>query len=137
MSLSASQDKFCANIVRGMTKKGAYLDAFPSSAETSAAVLANKLLKKPDIMARIDDIRASARAESNTTIHSIIDELEEARQVAKTDKNAPNMMRASMLKAQVLGFLDKELGPGLNVGTIEQLTVNEIKDLKNKIMGDE
>lgn len=88
-------------------------------------------------MARIDDIRASARAESNTTIHSIIDELEEARQVAKTDKNAPNMMRASMLKAQVLGFLDKELGPGLNVGTIEQLTVNEIKDLKNKIMGDE
>lgn len=138
MALNAAQEKFCANIVAGKTQKEAYLDAFPDAKPSSAAVLANKLRKQPDIVARINDIKTTVRGETNMSIHKIVDELEEARQVAKKD-NSPNlMMRASLLKAKLLGFVpDDELGAGLNVGSVEQLNIGTLKNLKDMLQNNE
>lgn len=134
MSLNAAQEKFCANIVKGMTKKDAYLDAFPKTNPSSAAVLASKLSKDPEVLSRISDIKTEVRADTNTTIHTIIDELEDARQQAKKADSPSLMMKASMLKAELLGFVgdgnSNGLGPGLSVGSLK-LEMGELTKLKN------
>lgn len=134
MALDAAQEKFCANIVKGMTKKQAYVDAYPGVKMTSAAVLASNLAKKPEIMARIADIKTEVRADTNITIHTIIDELEDARQEAKKSESPNLMMKASLLKAKLLGFVDddKGLGPGLAIGSVA-VGIADLKALKDKL----
>jgi transcription antitermination factor NusA-like protein len=48
------------------------------------------------------------RAESKITIHNLIDELEDARLVAKSEKSASLMIKATMSKAELLGFVNDE-----------------------------
>ena len=135
MALDERQEKFCAGIVKGQTKKQACLEAFPGCSESSAAVMASKLSKNPEIMARIADLKTEVRGETNMDIHKVVDELEDARQEAKKCGSPNLMMKASMLKAQLLGFIGDDavgLGPGLSVGSLK-VEVGELKNLKDAL----
>lgn len=92
--------------------------------------MASKLSKNPEIMARISDIKTEVRADTNTTIHSIIDELEDARQKAKQANNPHLMMRASMLKAELLGFVGDDTSPNLGPGLELKFGFTDLKALK-------
>ena len=70
---------------------------------------ANDLLKHPVIKAEVQTMQAQARERNQVTIDNVVDELEEARQVAKQSGNAAAMVSATLGKAKVLGLVvDKQ-----------------------------
>ena len=70
---------------------------------------ANDLLKHPVIKAEVQTMQAQARERNQVTIDNVVDELEEARQVAKQLGNASAMVSATLGKAKVLGLVvDKQ-----------------------------
>ena len=70
---------------------------------------ANDLLKHPVIKAEVQTMQAQARERNQVTIDKVVDELEEARQVAKQSGNASAMVSATLGKAKVLGLVvDKQ-----------------------------
>ena len=70
---------------------------------------ANDLLKHPIIKAEVIAMQEQARERNQVTIDNVVDELEEARQVAKQSGNAAAMVSATLGKAKVLGLVvDKQ-----------------------------
>ena len=70
---------------------------------------ANELLKHPLIKAEIIAMQEQARERNQVTIDNVVDELEEARQIAKQSGNAAAMVSATLGKAKVLGLVvDKQ-----------------------------
>ena len=70
---------------------------------------ANDLLKHPVIKAEVQTMQAQARERNQVTIDKVVDELEEARQIAKQSGNAAAMVSATLGKAKVLGLVvDKQ-----------------------------
>ena len=70
---------------------------------------ANDLLKHPVIKAEVKAMQAQARERNQVTIDNVVDELEEARQIAKQSGNAAAMVSATLGKAKVLGLVvDKQ-----------------------------
>ena len=70
---------------------------------------ANDLLKHPVIKAEVQTMQAQARERNQVTIDNVVDELEEARQIAKQSGNASAMVSATLGKAKVLGLVvDKQ-----------------------------
>lgn len=65
---------------------------------------ANDLLKHPVIKAEVQTMQEQARERNQVTIDKVVDELEEARQVAKQSGNASAMVSATLGKAKVLGL---------------------------------
>lgn len=65
---------------------------------------ANDLLKHPVIKKEVQTMQAQARERNQVTIDKVVDELEEARQVAKQSGNASAMVSATLGKAKVLGL---------------------------------
>ena len=57
MSLTIKQEKFCENIVSGMTGKDSYLDAYNCNSPKAAEIESMKLLKRDDITERIQELR--------------------------------------------------------------------------------
>ena len=70
---------------------------------------ANDLLKHPVIKAEVKAMQEQARARNQVIIDNVVDELEEARQIAKQSGNAAAMVSATLGKAKVLGLVvDKQ-----------------------------
>ena len=70
---------------------------------------ANDLLKHPVIKKEVQTMQAQARERNQVTIDNVVDELEEARQIAKQSGNASAMVSATLGKAKVLGLVvDKQ-----------------------------
>ena len=70
---------------------------------------ANDLLKHPVIKAEVKAMQDQARERNQVTIDKVVDELEEARQIAKQSGNAAAMVSATLGKAKVLGLVvDKQ-----------------------------
>ena len=70
---------------------------------------ANDLLKHPVIKAEVKAMQDQARERNQVTIDNVVDELEEARQIAKQSGNAAAMVSATLGKAKVLGLVvDKQ-----------------------------
>lgn len=130
-------EKFCQNILAGMTGVDAYCDAFKTGKtekeRKSAAVKAFHLKKRDDVQTRLNDIKTEVRAESNITIHTLLGELEEARQVAKLSESHTGMAKCTILKAQMLGFVGSD-APDTNSGGVD---IAFLKTLKNKLLDDE
>lgn len=70
---------------------------------------ANDLLKHPVIKAEVQTMQEQARERNQVTIDNVVNELEEARQIAKQSGNAAAMVSATLGKAKVLGLVvDKQ-----------------------------
>lgn len=108
--LNPKQEKFCQLYVKLGNASEAYRQAYNSTAkQESVAVNASKLLSETNVSLRVDEIREALKANHGITLQNILDELEEARNVAL---NAPNpqtsaAVAATMGKAKLLGF-DRE-----------------------------
>jgi len=76
-----------------------------STEKNSAESAASRLLKtvKP-IATRISELQEIAAKRKRVTIESIVDELEEARDVAKANDQAAAMVQATTGKAKILGL---------------------------------
>lgn len=85
-------------------------------------VRASELLDDPRIEKAIADHRAKAARNTVVTLEELIDECNEARDIAREERNAPALVAATQLKAKLAGKLTDKVA--------QELTVVEPTDMK-------
>ena len=92
---------------------------------------ANDLLKHPIIKAEVIAMQEQARERNQVTIDNVVDELEEARQVAKQSGNAAAMVSATLGKAKVLGLVVDKQETNTKILTPPIFNVQPVKAVKD------
>lgn len=112
-SLTVKQEVFCTAYIETGNASEAYRQVYDAQNMNAATInrKAFELTANGKITARLDELRTQHAARHVITIDSLIDELEEARQLAKLNAQASAMVTATMSKAKVLG-LDKGVKEG-------------------------
>lgn len=75
IKLTPKQDKFCRNIVSGMSGKDAYQNAYNSESDQGAMVESCKLLKQDNIQERIAELRRPIEALIQADVKSEYDRI--------------------------------------------------------------
>ena len=106
------EEAFSRKFVECNNASEAYRCAYDVGENTKPETIwtsAFKTLAKPHVSKRVFDLQSQAVERTLVTIESITIELEEARYLGKTEKQAAAMTAASMGKAKVNGLLvDKQ-----------------------------
>ncbi|MFI4919849.1 MAG: terminase small subunit [Legionellales bacterium] len=122
-SLTVKQESFCKLYIEHGNASEAYRRAY--NAENMQAATINRkafeLTENGNITARLKELRKGHAARHAVTVDSLVDELEDARQVAKADNRPSAMVSATMGKARLMG-LDK--GVTENVGELSIIHIN-------------
>ncbi|MBM7047562.1 hypothetical protein [Rhizobium lusitanum] len=113
---NARHEKFSQLRAEGKTQDEAYeLAGFKPSRHH-----ASRLATKGNIQARVAEIQGRAAERAAVTIHSLTDELEEARAIAIAEKQSSAAVAAVMGKAKLHGHLiDKRRLEGPNGGPVQ------------------
>lgn len=132
--LTIKQEKFCMAFVETGDQSEAYrrsynaINMLPASINNKAYVLRNKV----DIRSRIDELMDELKDKYDLTMHDLIAQLEEARQLALSIEQPASMISATMGSAKLLG-LDKpvpdddEKGQKLDINFSVSSPVDDIK----------
>ncbi len=117
-ALSARQEAFARAYVRCRNARIAYAAYNPTSEAQpeTQRVEGYRLLNLPHIALRIEQLRAAAIEKSNATVGSLMQELDEARELAMEIEQPGNARAATMDKARIAGFLKPE--DKLNLGGV-------------------
>lgn len=109
-NLTPKQEHFTLAYVETGNASEAYRQAYNAEEMKPETVhrKASELLADGKITARIAELQADHQARHNITVDDLLDELEEARQMAKDNGNSSAMVTATMGKAKLLG-LDKQI----------------------------
>ena len=113
----------------------AWMQSHPDSKAKRGAmnVAACKLMKKPVIIARINELQKEHAKNHQITTDSILWELEAARQLAIRGQAAGAVITATMAKAKICGFItDKHelTGPGGVPLVPPEVNINFVKAKK-------
>lgn len=131
MALTPKQEDFCLRYVELGNASEAYRFAYDCKNMKPESVnrKAKEMLDNGKIAARLEGLRAEAAKRNEITVDSLIDELEEARALARDIANPSAMVSATMGKAKITGF-DKKIIQHQNAsgGDINPVTVNIDKD---------
>lgn len=126
--INAKQEKFARLVFEGVdiSEAGSQCWDWSRYSGNAKRVEANKKLNHEGTAARIAELRAEAACNSQVTVESLLVELEEARQVAKTEAQPAAMVSASIGKAKLTG-LDKQIieVSGKNGKPIETVTMTK------------
>jgi hypothetical protein len=111
--LSPKMHKFCLCIVEGDGPSEAYRAAYTASGmnDDSVAVEASRLLRDPRVHARIEELRTSLQRSLGVSRATLLREIDEVRELAKTGGDVKMLLTATMSKARLLGFLDSPPKP--------------------------
>jgi phage terminase small subunit len=111
--LSPKMHKFCLGIVEGDGPSEAYRAAYAASSmsDDSVAVEASRLLRDPRVHARIEELRTSLQRSLGVSRATLLREIDEVRELAKTSGDIKTVLAATMSKARILGFLDSPPKP--------------------------
>ncbi len=105
MSLTDQQKKFVRYFVEsGKPTESARRAGYSIKNATKAA--AHMIKESPNVMEAIDEARALKSKASNYDLEMAMREADDAYIVAKDDGNAPAMLTATKLKAQLMKILD-------------------------------
>lgn len=109
MALTPKQDAFCLKYVETGNASEAYRQTYHTDGMKPESVnrKAKELMDNGKITARISELQAEHAKRHNLTVDDLLEELEEARQMAKDKENAGAMINATMGKVKLLG-LDKQ-----------------------------
>lgn len=104
--LTPKNEKFCQNIISGMSGADAYRASYncSHSRDNVIYVRACELLKKPEVAARIDELRQEIVEKSEITALDLISELEDVRLKAMEIGQTSAAVSAIMGKAKLLGL---------------------------------
>jgi len=108
IKLTVKREKFAMRYVQKGSAVEAYRFAFnvrPNTKAESIRVEANKLVRDPQIAARIQELREKARKLHDLKVEDIMAELDENRELALKVKQPSAATQATMGKAKVGGFL--------------------------------
>lgn len=124
MALNDRQEAFCQEVVKGATLKQAYMEAYPrakSWKDSTIDARASNFAKKPQIAARLAELRRQTADNNAITRDDIIAELKAVGFAKLRGKVLPrDKIRALEVIAKILGF-DQVSAGGLQ--SIEDLTV--------------
>ncbi|WP_298157890.1 terminase small subunit [Ferrovum sp.] len=104
--LTSKQEKFCTAYITAANASDAYREAYASKNMNLATInrKAFDLLQDGKVTARIAELRASAAAVAVLTVNDLINELEEARNLAIQEGQTAAAVSATMGKAKLLGL---------------------------------
>jgi hypothetical protein len=134
--LAEAQDKFS----QGRAYKAAGYNVTNANSQDAAA---SRLLRKVrPILDRVRELQYAAARRTNVTVATIIEELEEARDIATTEKQTATMVAATSAKAKILGLqIDRtETGkPGdfQSIGSSDELASRMLLDAGASIVTDD
>lgn len=136
--LTAKQEAFAQQIVKGATAVAAYRLAYDCSGMVPSTIYSNasRLLANSKVAALVTTAKARTISKSVLTTENIIEELEEARKMALRLEQPQAVVAASMAKAKVAGLVidRKEIGaPGdfsrLQDTEIERMIAEQLQSL--------
>ena len=139
MKLTIKQEKFCNLYIELGNASEAYRQSYNCEKMKPESVnnKAYELLKKVEITARLDELRAKHAERHNINVDDLIRELEEARKVAlgAMTPQASAAVGATMGKAKLLGLIvDKsESKHDVKVDEVKDLTDDELKSELEKL----
>lgn len=118
VGLDAREEAFCLSYVRHRNARIAYEAYLPDSLASPAAkrVEGCRLLQRPNIALRIEQLRQVAIGETHATVATLLKELDEAREHALEIEQPATAVTATMSKARLAGFLKPE--DKLNLGGV-------------------
>lgn len=110
---NAKHELFAQGVAKGKTQTQAFIDA-GYSADT-AYNNANRLMENDGIVNRIRELQERMAIKVEITALDIINELEQAREIAMQEKQTSSMVSASMGKAKLLGLITDKLQSNVNL----------------------
>ena len=109
--LTQKQQNFCAAYVECGSASEAYRTAYNAEKMKTETVnrSAKEMIDHPKVSARIAELRSNAQQRHQLTVDDLINELEQARQIALNAEKpqCAAMVAATIGKAKLLGMLDK------------------------------
>lgn len=106
--ITVKQERFCQVYMETGNASEAYRQAYPKSQkwpEDAVRVNASKLLKNTNVSLRVRALAEDALKRHEITVDTLVDELEEARQLAKSVETPSAMVAATMGKGKLLGLI--------------------------------
>ncbi len=107
MNLTVKQEKFCQGVAKGLNYSEAYRLAYNAKkmkAET-VNITAFRLMSNPKVGLRVEELKKRALKRYDLTVDDIIEELEDARKIARELGQSSAMVSASMGKAKLFGLV--------------------------------
>ncbi|MGY6271019.1 terminase small subunit [Achromobacter denitrificans] len=127
--LTPKQEAFCIAYVETGNASEAYRKAYDAAQMKAASVnrKAKELLDNGKITARVAELQESIRSAHDVSVTSLLQELEDARQVARRKDHPTAMVQATIGKARLAGLLDPD--PDKGVGDIAKALATAIAKL--------
>lgn len=127
---NAKHERFAQELAKGKTQAEAYQSAGYKPSEPNAS----RLTSNDKVAARVAELQERGAIRAEVTVASIIAELEEAREIAKTAAQASPMVAASMGKAKVAGILvERNEHTGKDGGPIQTEEVRARDEVSRRI----
>lgn len=131
---NAKHEAFAQSLAKGRSQEDAYVEAGYRPHRGNASTLRTN----QSILDRVAELQGKAAQKVSITVESLATELEEARQIAITEKQSSAAVSATMGKAKLfgLGSENRKISGTLQVITIsakqlEALTDDELASLEN------
>lgn len=110
MSLTVKQEKFCQKYIELGNASEAYRQSYKAENMSVDAVKveASRLLDNPNVALTIAELQKAQQKRHEVTVDTISRELDEARLVALSEKQASAAVSASMGKAKLHGLITEK-----------------------------
>jgi phage terminase small subunit len=123
VTLTPKQEAFVLAYIETGNASEAYRRAYPKSQHwkpEAVHVKASELLTNGKVMVRVEALRQKHAERHEVTVDSLVDELEEARSLARKTEAPAAMVAATMGKAKITGhIIDKNEHGGKGGGPIQ------------------
>lgn len=107
MDLTVKQENFCQGVAKGLTYSDAYRQAYNASKMKMETInrKAVELMSNGKVSARVEELKRRALQRYDLTVDDIVEELEDARKIARELGQSSAMVSASMGKAKLFGMI--------------------------------
>ena len=107
MDLTVKQENFCQGVAKGLTYSDAYRQAYNASKMKMETInrKAVELMSNGKVAARVEELKRRALHRYDLTVDDIVEELEDARKIARKLGQSSAMVSASMGKAMLFGMI--------------------------------
>ena len=127
MGLTPKQEKFCQNIVKGMSQADAYRDAYNTEnmKEESIWTCSCRLMNDVKVMSRVKELTEATVKDIKYEIEDCFRETDEILQLAKMTDNLQIMLKAVEQKGKLKGlFKDKDTNVNVNVSVMPDVKID-------------
>ena len=121
MNLTPQKESFCLNVVHGMSYVDAHIAAYPNkSTKKTHGESASRLLKRADIIARIEELRQPAVEAASMSLESHLNDLLKLKKKALKKNQLGNAIQCEIARGKHSGVaIDRKELTGPNGTPIE------------------